>query len=57
MARIEEQVLDRFAEKLSAAGLDGKLIEAVRGDLAAEKLPKAERLAELFAAGSGEARA
>jgi hypothetical protein len=57
MTSIEDQVLDRLATTLAAAGLDQGLIELLRSELAAETLPRAEQLADLFAAGSGQAHA
>lgn len=55
MASIESQVLEKFLERLSAADeVSDAVADGLRTLLSARKLPKAEDLAEFFAAGSGD---
>jgi hypothetical protein len=48
-------VLQTFIERLAADGeVSDAVVEALHEALSADKLPKAERLAELLATGSGD---
>jgi hypothetical protein len=53
---IETNVLEVFFERLSTAdGVSGEVVEALRGHLGGQSVPKAEQLVELFQRGSGDA--
>jgi len=55
VASIESQVLETFLERLSEADeVSDAVADGLRTLLSAGKLPNAEAVAELFAAGSGD---
>lgn len=55
MSNIESHVLRTFLERLATADkVSDTVVEGLADLLTAEKLPKAERLAELFTTGSGD---
>jgi hypothetical protein len=55
---LEESVFEEFFDLLSTAdGITDGLLTTLRSELSAEKLPKAEQLAEHFANLTGEATA
>jgi hypothetical protein len=55
MAGVESEILETFLAQLKSAEDVPAAVTAQLGDLlAAEKLPKSDQLAALFAAGSGE---
>jgi hypothetical protein len=55
MSSIESHVLQTFLEHLASAdNVSDAVVEGLREALAADTLPKAERLTELFTTGSGD---
>jgi hypothetical protein len=55
VSSIESQVLQTFLEHIAADDeVSDAVVEGVRDALSANKLPKAEQLAEIFATGSGD---
>lgn len=55
MSGIETQVLETFLERLGAADeVSVAVVDGLRTALSADKLPKAEELAEIFATSSGD---
>ncbi|MDQ4033792.1 MAG: hypothetical protein M3332_16750 [Actinomycetota bacterium] len=55
MSSLESHVLQTFLERLAFADkVSDAVVEGLRDALTADKLPKAERLVELFTTGSGD---
>lgn len=55
MSSIEFRVLQTFLERLAANDqVNNSVVDGLRKELLADKLPKADRLAEIFTIGSGD---